>query len=307
MTSFVELYDVALLDLDGTVYVGPDAVPHAVESLNAAASGGMRLLYTTNNAARTPEDVASQLRHLGLSTTAQDVVTSSVVAAQRVLADFGVGAKVLAVGGPGVGEALAAAGLDVVGRAADRPVAVVQGYGPDVSWRDLAEAAFAINAGARHIATNLDLTIPTSGGIAPGNGTLVRAVVTATGVDPVVTGKPFRTMFDFVVAQTGARRALVIGDRLDTDIEGGRNADLDTLHVLTGVDGVSSLLAATPEFRPTYIARDLRALFDEPTMATVTTEGSRCRDWVLGPDAVDDVGTSLHDGAVRAKHPVSAA
>jgi glycerol 3-phosphatase-2 len=298
MSRLVDLYDVALLDLDGTVYVGPRPVEYAVESLNDAVAAGMRAVYTTNNAARTPDEVAVQLRELGLTVATTDVLTSAQVAAHHIAAELGTGARVLPVGGPGVRAALVAAGLDVVESSDDHPVAVMQGYGPDVSWRDLAEAAYAIAGGAQHFATNTDLSIPTGRGIAPGNGTLVGAVVTATGVAPHVTGKPFRPMFDLAVAQTSAQRALVVGDRLDTDIEGGTNSELDTLFVLTGVDGVAEVLAAIPVQRPTYIAADLRALFEPVPRVTVDVDGAAtCGGWqISNAGLVTKAGSATIDG-----------
>lgn len=299
MSRLVDSYDVALLDLDGTVYVGPLPVEFAIESLNAAVALGMRTVYTTNNAARTPDEVAVQLRELGLTLDVGDVLTSAQVAAHHIATELGAGARVLPVGGPGVRAALLAAGLVVVESSDDHPVAVMQGYGPDVSWRDLAEAAYAIAAGAQHFATNTDMSIPTGRGIAPGNGTLVSAVVMATGVQPHVTGKPFRPMFDLAVEQTNARHALVIGDRLDTDIEGGTNAQLDSLFVLTGVDGVAEVLAAVTAQRPTYVANDLRALFEELPSVGVDADGTAtCGGWVItrtgalgaaGPHTIDGV------------------
>jgi HAD superfamily hydrolase (TIGR01450 family) len=301
MSRLVDDYDVALLDLDGTVYVGPLPVEHAVESLNAAVAVGMRTVYTTNNAARTPEEVTAQLRALGLTLEVGDVLTSAQVAAHDIAATYGVGAAVLPVGGPGVRAALSAAGLVVVDSSDEHPVAVMQGYGPDVSWRDLAEAAYAIAAGAQHVATNTDLSIPTARGIAPGNGTLVGAVVAATGLPPRVTGKPFRPMFDLAVQYASAKRALVVGDRLDTDIEGGTNSELDTLFVLTGVDGVPEVLAAISAQRPTYIADDLRVLFADMPKVDVDPEGNTtCGGWTVSPSGhVIATGTNTIDG-VRA-------
>jgi glycerol 3-phosphatase-2 len=150
MPRLIDMYDAALLDLDGTVYVGPDAVPHAVDSLTTAARIGVRLVYTTNNAARTPAQVGNQLRGLGLELDDSQVLTSSQVAAHHIVEQLGAGAKVLPVGGPGVAAALHEVGLAVVDSADDGPVAVMQGYGPDVSWRNLAEASYAINRGALH-------------------------------------------------------------------------------------------------------------------------------------------------------------
>src|SRR4051812_30136969 len=156
----VAAFDVALLDLDGVVYVGPEAVPGVPDALAAARKAGMRLGYVTNNASRTPEDVAAHLVDLDIPAEPDEVITSSQAAASVVVELFGARARVLPVGGAGVSVALHAAGLTVVEGAEDRPVAVVQGYGRDVGWQALAEAVVAVRAGARHVATNTDATIP---------------------------------------------------------------------------------------------------------------------------------------------------
>ena len=148
-----EVYDVALLDLDGVVYVGPDAVPGVPEALSAARDAGMRLGFVTNNAARTPGDVAEHLTALGVPAATDDVITSSQAAATVVAGLLGEGARVLPVGGPGVAAALTAAGLDVVDRAEDEPAAVVQGYGREVGWLQLAEAIVATCRAPLRIAT----------------------------------------------------------------------------------------------------------------------------------------------------------
>ena len=215
-------HDVALLDLDGVVYVGPDAVPGVPEALSDVRSAGMRLGFVTNNAARTPEQVAEHLTELGVDAEPEDVITSSQAAATVVAELLGPGARVLPVGGPGVATALRAAGLTVVDRAEDHPDAVVQGYGREVGWAQLAEAVVAVRNGARHVATNTDATIPSPRGPLPGNGAMVGVVSAVTGRQPLVTGKPDPAMHAECVRRTGARRPLVVGDRLDTDIEGAR-------------------------------------------------------------------------------------
>ncbi|HET8970595.1 MAG TPA: HAD-IIA family hydrolase, partial [Candidatus Nanopelagicales bacterium] len=248
-------HDVALLDLDGVVYRGADAVPWAVTSVRAAAAQGMRAAYVTNNAARPPAAVAAQLRELGLVAATEDVVTSAQAGARLVVARTGPGARVMAVGGPGVAEALAAHELVPVS-AADHDgrgevAAVLMGFGREVSWRDLAAASWAIERGAFFVATNTDLTVPTADGIAPGNGSLVQAVVNATGQQPEVAGKPFPPLLQSSIERTAAANPLVVGDRLDTDIEGAASIGAASLLVLTGVTGVGELLAATPAQRPT--------------------------------------------------------
>ena len=268
-TALVDAFDALLLDLDGVVYVGPAAVPHAVESITAATARGVIAAYVTNNAARPPAAVAAHLRELGLVVQDSDVVTSAQAGAREVAARVPASSRVLAVGGPGVAEALQARGLEPVALAADGPAAVLMGYGPDVSWRELAQASYAVGSGAVFVATNTDLSIPTAEGIAPGNGTLVAAVSAATGRAPIVAGKPFAPLMVESVERVGAQTPLVVGDRLDTDIEAGHVSGIPSLLVLTGVTGVATLLAAEPNRRPTYLAADLRGLLAARDMLVV--------------------------------------
>ncbi len=273
--SLLDRHDGLLLDLDGVVYVGPRAVPGAVAALGTAA-GRVPLAYVTNNASRPPAAVAEHLRELGIDATDEQVVTSAQVAAAMVLRRFGPGARVLAVGGPGVALALEAAGLVPVTGADDDPQAVVQGYGTGVGWADLAEATFAVRAGAWWVATNRDLTVPTDRGIAPGNGTLVAAVRTASGVEPVVAGKPEPVAFTEAAARLGSSRPLVVGDRIDTDVEGAVAAGMDALLVLTGVHGLDDLVRLDPRSRPRYVAADLDGLHRPPLEVAVEGDLARC-------------------------------
>jgi HAD superfamily hydrolase (TIGR01450 family) len=253
-------YDTALLDLDGVVYAGGDAIAHAVESLGAARGHGMRLAYVTNNAARTPQTVADHLNRLGVPAKPEEVITSAQAVARLIADQVPDGAKVLAVGGEGLLAALREHGLVPVESVTDDPAAAVQGYSPDLRWAQLAEMAYAVNAGVPWFASNTDLTIPSARGIAPGNGAAVEVVRIATGAKPQVAGKPLPPMHRETVLRTGARRPLVVGDRLDTDIEGAYAGGVDSLLVLTGVTDPPALLAAEPRHRPTYLGADLRDL-----------------------------------------------
>ncbi|MFF2185099.1 HAD-IIA family hydrolase [Streptomyces sp. NPDC058155] len=274
-----QVYDTAFLDLDGVVYVGPHAVEHAAPSLFRAADNGMRLAYVTNNAARTPRVVAKHLSDIGMPASEESVVTSAQAAARLAVETYGCGAPVLVVGGEGLRTAAMECGLSLVDSADDHPSAVLQGYSPDVNWRDLAEVSYAVARGIPWIASNTDPTVPTPRGLAPGNGTLVDVVRTATGMSPTVAGKPSPPLFRETLRRTQAARPLMIGDRLDTDIQGAREAGIDSLLVLTGATDPMTLISAPTGARPSYVAGDLRGLLTahEP----VTREGDTyfCGGW----------------------------
>jgi glycerol 3-phosphatase-2 len=285
-------YPGVVCDLDGVVRRGSVAVPYAVEQLAALTS----VVYATNNASLTPQDVAGQLVALGLPVGPDQVVTSSQAAAAYVASLFPAGAPVLAVGGPGVAAALVEVGLSPVATAEGGVVAVLQGYGPQVTALDLAEASYAVEAGATWVATNRDATLPTYRGIAPGNGALLGAVAAATGRQPNASaGKPEPPLYDLSVTRLGLPKSdvLAIGDRLDTDILGAMAAGLDSLWVLTGVDDLLTFASAPERPAPTYAARDLRALAHPPLVPR--QEG---QDWVCGTVRLS-VGWEHGDALVR--------
>lgn len=263
--------DVILADLDGVIYKGAGAIPYAVESMNAAVAAGIRVGYITNNASRTDASVAEHLCGFGLTVAPSDVVTSPQ-AGVLLLADLvPAGSTILVVGGEGLTVELEKAGFVVTRSALDNPAAVIQGFAPEVGWVHLAEAAFALHTGIPWVATNTDWTIPVARGTAPGNGTLVSAVHTAVGRLPVVAGKPEVAMFALAVDRFSAAKAVVIGDRLDTDILGANRAGLDSILVLTGIDQAKQVLAAEKDQRPDVILDDLRQL-SEPYPETVVDE-----------------------------------
>jgi glycerol-1-phosphatase len=275
-----EAYDTALLDLDGVVYAGGKAIGHAVESLATARADGMRLAYVTNNALRTPEAVAGHLTELGVPAEPADVITSAQAVARLIAEQVPAGARVLVIGGEGLRVALRERGLVPVDSADDDPAAVAQGYGgPQLPWERLAEAGYAVARGVPWFASNTDLTIPSGRGIAPGNGAAVEVVRIVTGADPQVAGKPLPPMHRETILRTGARRPLVVGDRLDTDIEGAHAGGVDSLLVLTGVTSAAALLAAVPAHRPSYVAADLRGLLVPQPAVEAAGEGFRCGGW----------------------------
>jgi glycerol 3-phosphatase-2 len=259
----IDQYDLLIFDLDGVVLLGHDPIPGAVEAINDLLDRGRRVAYATNNASRRAPEVSDLLTSLGIRANADDVITSAQASATVLRDRLDDSARVLIVGGPALRQEVADVGLTPVTSADDKPQAVVQGYAPGVGWTQLAEACIAINRGAVWVATNADRTLPSPRGELPGNGSLVAALAHALQRRPdVIVGKPAPTLFKRAAAKVGAKRALVIGDRLDTDIAGGINATMDSLLVLSGVSTARDLLASPASARPTWVAADVRGLLD---------------------------------------------
>ena len=272
-------YDVALLDLDGVVYIGGTPIPGAPEALQQAKRGGMRLAYVTNNASRTPAAIAGLLAGMNVPADEADVVTSAQAAA-RLLADrLPPGAKVLVIGATALRLAVRERGLTPVSTAVGNPAAVVQGYGPGIAYATLAEGGLAVRAGALFVGTNADSTLPGPRGIQPGNGSLLQVIAHATGTAPVIAGKPEPPLHRESVIRTNAKNPLVVGDRLDTDIEAAHRAGADSLLVLTGVSRPADVVLAPPTQRPTYIAETLDALLQPYPDVTLTDDGAACGGW----------------------------
>jgi HAD superfamily hydrolase (TIGR01450 family) len=263
------LYDAVILDLDGVVYIGEHPVNHAIDSLQSIAST-VHLTAATNNASRTAEDVAEHLQELGLNLQPSDVVTSAQAGARLLSTLVPEHSRILAVGGHGVEEALHEVGLRPLRATRDHVanhtiaaevVGVLQGHGVDTSWWDLSTASWALARGAAWVATNRDLTVPTPYGLGPGNGSLVSALEKVVEFSPLVAGKPEPTLFLETAARIGSKRPLVIGDRLDTDIDGAAAAGMDSLLVLTGVHSWKHAVERAGNL-PTYVAEDLRCLVE---------------------------------------------
>lgn len=296
-----EVYDLAMLDLDGVVYVGADAVPGAADHLERVGRAGLRCAFVTNNASRPPSAVVEHLGRLGVTAELEDVVTSAQAAASVLRDRHGPGARVLVLGGRGLWEAVAEAGLEGVPVEAHDsqsagPAALVTGYGPEVTWRQVMLAAVLVRQGLPWVASNTDMTIPTALGVAPGHGVLVDALRRFGEVEPVVAGKPQRPLLDVTVRRTRATRPLMVGDRVDTDIEGGINLGADTLLVMTGVTGLDELVVIADGSRPTYVAADLGGLL-EPHPEPERSDGSwSCGGWTAqvarGRLAVDGDGSA---------------
>jgi glycerol-1-phosphatase len=294
--SIAQEYDCLLIDLDGTVFRGHRATDGAVQTLDEVHS---RKLFVTNNASRSADEVAAHLRDLGFTASSDDVVTSAQSAAHLLSGELAPDSPVLIVGTDSLANEIAAVGLRPVRSYDDNPVAVVQGLSMTIGWPDLAEAALAIRAGALWVAANVDPTLPTERGLLPGNGSLVAALRAATGAEPKVAGKPAPTLLNDAVARGEYRAPLVIGDRLDTDIEGANAAEFPSLMVLTGVSSARDAVYAIPAQRPTYIGHDLRALHQDSDLLAVGPQPGWSVDvgdgavTVSGEGAADDDGDGL--------------
>jgi glycerol-1-phosphatase len=298
-------FDLVIFDLDGVVYLGTDPVPGATDAIRALAASGPSVAYATNNASRGAAEVARLLTALGLPATPEQVITSAGAAADLLADELAPDSPVLVVGAPALADELTRVGLTPVTEAEARPVAVVQGYGPQVGWAALAEACVAIRAGARWVATNTDATMPSPRGPLPGNGSLVAVLRTALGREPdTVVGKPHPELFTLATRRFGARHPLIVGDRLDTDIAGAVRARMPSLLVLTGVTRPADLLRAPATERPTYVATDLRALSTQESAVRVPAwpDGATVGGWrvTLDDDHIGLSGQGGPDDAIRA-------
>ena len=274
-----ETYDVAILDLDGVVYVGPTAVPGAPGHLADARAAGLHLAYVTNNASRTPDKVAAHLRELGIDVEDGDVVTSAQAAARLLAEDLPAGSPVFVIGGEGLEVALVEEGLRPVQDAAEQPAAVVSGFHRDLRWSTVIDGAILVRGGLPWVASNTDMTVPTPDGPGPGNGALVSVVAQFADREPVVAGKPKPPLFEETLRRVGGTHPLVVGDRLDTDIEGANATGYDSLLVMTGVTDLGQLVSARPDLRPSYVAADLGGLGRPPAVPEVDGDTVRVGGW----------------------------
>ncbi|WP_296106165.1 HAD-IIA family hydrolase [uncultured Corynebacterium sp.] len=257
----IDRTDALLLDLDGTVYHGARPIPGAVSALNKAYPH-VGLKYITNNASRSPRAVAEALQEMDIPASEDEVLTSAQAGVTLLASKIPLGSSVIVLGSDSLKELVSGAGFSVVTSVDVQPAAVIQGHATTTGWPQMSEAALAINKGAVYVATNMDTTLPTERGLTVGNGSMIAAITTATGVIPDSAGKPAGDMFIQAAEELHSDRPLAVGDRLNTDIAGGVAAGIPSLMVLTGISGHRDLLTADPAERPTYIAADMMALFD---------------------------------------------
>lgn len=227
-----------ILDLDGTVYLGQAEVPGASAFVARCHAAGIRCLFVTNRANRTPAEVAEQLRGFGMPCGPADVLTSAQATA-RVLPP----GRAFCIGEAALLQALTEAGFTIC---EERPDYVIVGLDRTFTYEKLARACSLIGAGARFVATNPDRALKLATGVMPGTGAIVAAVEAGSGQAPLVIGKPGRLIMDMALAVLGTRpeETLVVGDNLVTDIPAGAAAGMPTALILTGVSRREDLPAA---------------------------------------------------------------
>ncbi|HEX2096083.1 MAG TPA: HAD-IIA family hydrolase [Solirubrobacterales bacterium] len=252
--------DGLLVDLDGVVWIGREMVPGAVETLSELLANGKEIVFVTNNSVKRPSEYASRLRAAGIEVADDRVLTGGVATARLAAERVGPGGTAFVIGAPGFKETVAGAGLELVeGEAARSADAVIVSAHRGFDYAELLTATRALEAGALLFGTSRDPTLPMPGGAWPGTGATLAAVETASGRRAETGGKPEPHLFDQAKALIPrAGRVAIVGDRIASDIEGGRRAGLVTILVLTGASTSADAAAAMPP--PDHVVDDLPAL-----------------------------------------------
>jgi glycerol-1-phosphatase len=258
--ALADEFDGLLVDLDGVVWTGREMVPGAVETLAKLLADAMEIVFVTNNSVKQPSAYAARLRNAGIEIADNRVLTGGAATAKLVAERVGPGGTVFVIGAPGFKQTLAAAGLNLLdGETAQSVDAVVVSAHREFDYGELLVATRALQAGAALFGTSRDPTLPMPGGAWPGTGATLAAVETASGKRAVTGGKPESHLFDQARALIPkASRVAIVGDRLASDIEGGRRAGLTTVLVLTGASTRAEAEAETHP--PDYVIDDLPAL-----------------------------------------------
>jgi 4-nitrophenyl phosphatase len=269
LTSPAPHAPVVALDLDGVLWRGDEAVPGSAEAMGALRTAGTRVAFLTNNSAAPVADVVAKLARMGIGAAPDEVLTSAQTAADLLRDALPRGARVLPCAGPGVVEALAAAGLTVVERAPAE--AVVVGFHRDFDFDGLDRAAAAVRAGARLVATNMDPTFPAPDGVLPGAGSIVAAVATASGHAPEVAGKPEAPTVAAVRRRFGSS-GVMVGDRPSTDGLLAQRLGWPFALVLSGIGGHDPA-EPVPDPPPAFVGADLAAVLPALLAHLGTREG----------------------------------
>jgi glycerol 3-phosphatase-2 len=247
--ALADEFDGFLVDLDGVVWVGREPVPGSVETLRELIEAGKEVAFVTNNPGRPAAVYAERLREAGVPAETERVVTAGEATARLAVERAGQGAAAFAIGAPAFHETLAAAGLELLEDEAAREAAIVLVSGHrGFDYEELLTATLALQRGAALFATSRDPTMPMPGGPWPGTGAVLAAVETASGAEAEIGGKPERHLFDAARERiAGATRVAMVGDRVSSDVEGGRRAGLETVLVLSGATTQEEAEAAEPQ------------------------------------------------------------
>lgn len=223
-----------IVDMDGVLYRGQESLPGAREFLTYLVEERVPFILATNNSTLTPGQYVAKLSGLGMEVTEERVLTSGQASALHLARVAPPGSKVYAIGEDGLFSALRGQGFELTKRGVQY---VVVGLDRQLTWDKLRVAALAIRAGATFVGTNPDTTLPTEEGLVPGTGANLAALEAATGVTPLIIGKPQPALLQLAMKKMGVTQdgTAIIGDRLETDILGGKHAGITTVLVLSGI------------------------------------------------------------------------
>jgi glycerol-1-phosphatase len=258
--AIADSFDGFLVDLDGVVWIGRETLPGAAEALRALLAGGKKVVFVTNNPGRPASVYAERLRDAGVAIGEDLIVTAGESTARLLAASPRAGDGVFVIGTPAFRQTVGEAGVALLegdeGRRAG--VVVVSGH-RDFDYAELLTATLALQRGAALFATSRDPTLPMPGGPWPGTGSILAAVETASGARAEIGGKPEPHLFELARERIGsAERVAMVGDRVSSDIEGGRRAGLETILVLSGATSREEAESTSP--RPDHVVADLAAL-----------------------------------------------
>jgi HAD superfamily hydrolase (TIGR01450 family) len=258
--ALADEFDGLLIDLDGVVWIGREPVPGSAETLTALIESGTAVVFVTNNPGRPAATYAERLREAGVPAEEPQIVTAGMVTAALAVERAGKGAATFVIGAPAFKDTAAAAGLELLDREAgtDADAVLVAGH-RGFDYEELLTATLALQRGAKLFATSRDPTLPMPGGPWPGTGAILAAVETASGAVAEIGGKPERHLFDLARERIPAGgRVAMVGDRISSDIDGGRRSGLATILVLSGASTRAEAEAAPDP--PDHVVDDLTAL-----------------------------------------------
>lgn len=265
LSAFAAGYDNVVCDMDGCLWIGDELTPRADEAIAAIRAAGKGLCFVTNNPRRSAEDYVAKLWRLGIQASPRDVVTVGA-ATQHLLAETRQGRTAFVIGSEALHKHVADAGLRILNGTdlATKAEVVVVGGTDDWTFDDVRAAALSARRSGDLIATSLDPTYPMPDGLWPGTGAVVRAVEVASEQPAIVVGKPEPQLILTALDRLGDGRAVMIGDRLDTDIAAAAKARIDAALVLSG-GATRQEAAATPDPKPVAVAETLADLVLSPS------------------------------------------